>query len=124
MGTAGLVAAGCGRLAHESRPAYLQLRQVDAQTYDVLWKVPALGEDRRLALDVEFAPDTSDVAPRATFANNAFVQRWRVRRDRRAGRHPDPIDGLQATLTDVLVRLERLDGTTQTLRVMPASPSS
>jgi hypothetical protein len=28
--------------ADEFRPAYLQLRQLDATTYDVLWKVPAI----------------------------------------------------------------------------------
>ena len=29
--------------AHELRPAYLQVRQTGPETYDVLWKVPALG---------------------------------------------------------------------------------
>jgi hydrogenase/urease accessory protein HupE len=109
--------------AHESRPAYLLLRQVDEQTYDVLWKVPGLGEDKRLALDLAFAPGTTQVgATHTAFANNAFLQQWRVR-------HPGGLDGtsvrvagLQATLTDVLVRLERSDGTTQTMRVTPASP--
>ena len=38
-------------LAHEVRPAYLELRQTGAETFDVLWKVPALG-DRRLGLYV------------------------------------------------------------------------
>ena len=28
--------------AHEIRPAYLQLKQVSAQSYDMLWKVPML----------------------------------------------------------------------------------
>ena len=28
--------------ADEFRPAYLQLTQIDAETYGVLWKVPAL----------------------------------------------------------------------------------
>lgn len=110
--------------AHEARPAYLVLHQVDAQTYDVLWKVPGTGEDRRLALQLEFAPGTVMVgSARTSFANNAFTQTWRVRR-------PDGFDGttvrlvgLQATLTDALVRLERLDGTTQTLNVFPSNPS-
>ena len=31
--------------AHEVRPAYLELRQTGAETYDVLWKVPARGDD-------------------------------------------------------------------------------
>lgn len=110
-------------LAHEARPAYLQLRQVDSETYDVLWKVPGLGEDRRLSLDVEFAADAVHVgAVRQSFAGNAFVQRWRLRRDGGLDGTTIRIAGLQSTLTDVLARLERLDGTTQTTRVMPASP--
>ena len=110
-------------LAHEARPAYLQLRQTDAETYDVLWKVPGLGEDKRLALNVEFASGTTTVDPlRVSFVNNAFVQTWRVHRAGGLDGTSIRIAGLQATLTDVLVRLERLDGTTQTIRVMPASP--
>lgn len=119
-----LVLLATQALAHEARPAYLQLHQTSADAYDVLWKVPGQGENQRLALDVEFAPGTTTIEPlRESFANNAFVQRWRVR-------HPGGLDGtsiriagLQGTLTDVLVRLERLDGTTQTIRVMPASPA-
>ena len=117
----GLLAAPA--LAHEARPAYLQLQQTDAETYDVLWKVPGLGEDKRLALNVEFASGTTTIDPlRVSFANNAFVQRWRVQRAGGLDGTSIRIAGLQATLTDVLVRLERLDGTTQTIRVMPASP--
>lgn len=110
--------------AHESRPAYLQLHQVDARTYDVLWKVPGLGEDKRLGLDVEFTDDAVRVGPmRQYFAGNAFVQRWRVQREGGLDGTPIHIAGLRATLTDVLVRMERLDGTTQTIRVQPAAPS-
>lgn len=77
----GLLAMAAPALAHEARPAYLQLRQTDAETYDVLWKVPGLGEDKRLALDVEFDPGTvTTAAPRVSFANNAFVERWSVHR--------------------------------------------
>ena len=32
------------------RPAYLQLSQLDATTYDVLWKVPAINESTTLRL--------------------------------------------------------------------------
>lgn len=119
----GLLAMAAPALAHEARPAYLQLRQTDAETYDVLWKVPGLGEDKRLALDVEFDPETvTTAAPRVSFANNAFVERWSVHRVGGLDGTSIRIAGLQATLTDVLVRLERLDGTVQTIRVMPAAP--
>jgi hydrogenase/urease accessory protein HupE len=58
-----------------------------------------------------------------TFAADAFSRRWRVRRKGGLDGTAIRIDGLEGTLTDVLVRLERLDGTTRTLRVVPASPS-
>ena len=79
---------------------------------------------RRLALYVRFAPETTTVgAPRTTFVNNAFLQQWRVTRAGGLDGTLVRIDGLQSTLTDALVRLERLDGTTQTLRVTPSAPS-
>ncbi|MET0807383.1 MAG: HupE/UreJ family protein [Pseudoxanthomonas sp.] len=110
-------------LSHEARPAYLQLQQVDAHTYEVFWKVPALAEGRRLGLDVEFADDVVRVGPlRQSMAGNAFVQRWRVRRPVGLEGAQVRIAGLESTQTDVLVRVERLDGTSETLRVMPDAP--
>jgi len=38
--------------AHEMRPAYLQLRQTGSNTYDIFWKVPAIGDSMRLSLYV------------------------------------------------------------------------
>lgn len=110
-------------LAHEARPAYLQLSQRSSESYDVLWKVPGLGERQRLALHVVF-PDgtTTTTLPHVTFANNSFIERSRVRREGGLDGTAIRIDGLSATLTDVLVRLERLDGTTHTIRVSPAYP--
>src|SRR4029077_5666916 len=76
-----LVLAAALAAAHESRPAYLELRQLDAQTYDVSWKVPGQGERMRLALDGAFAAGTTQLGSmRTTYANNAFLQQWRVRR--------------------------------------------
>ena len=110
-------------LAHEARPAYLELQQSGVDTYDVLWKVPGLGRDRRLALDVEFAPGTAVVEPmRVSATGSAFLQRWRIRRPGGLDGTTVRIAGLQSTLTDVLVRIERLDGTVQTVRLQPASP--
>lgn len=111
-------------LAHEARPAYLQLQQTDADTYDVLWKVPGRGEDRRLALDVVFAHDVLTVGrPHVLFAGNAFIQRWQVRRKGGLDGTSIRIEGLQSTLTDVLVRLERMDGVMLTFSVSPSSPT-
>jgi len=110
--------------AHEARPAYLQLHEIDAETYDAFWKVPGLGEDRRLAIHVQFASGTNTVGtPSVSFANNAFLQRWRVHRDGGFDGSAIRIEGIEATLTDALVRIERLDGTTQTVKLSPSSPA-
>jgi len=110
--------------AHEVRPAYLQLQQAGPDTYDVLWKVPARGDEQRLAVDVRFAPDVvATRRPQVIFAGNAFVQRWQVRREGGLDGTSIRIEGLQSTLTDVLVRLERRDGVTKTFSLSPASPA-
>ncbi len=111
-------------LAHEVRPAYLELRETAAETYDVLWKVPGLGDNLRLGLYVELPADCVNVTePRAVMVNGAFAQRWTVKRAGGLAGSTIHIAGLQSTATDVLVRLERLDGTTQVTRLMPSSPS-
>jgi hydrogenase/urease accessory protein HupE len=111
-------------LAHEVRPAYLELRQTGPETYDALWKVPGLGDNLRLGLYVQLpAGSTNITAPRGAMANNAFTERWTLRRDGGLTGGIIRIAGLSATSTDVLVRLERLDGSAQVTRLTPSAPS-
>ena len=120
-----LVTAASHTLAHEVRPAYLELRQNGPETYDVLWKVPGQGEDLRLGLYVELPGGCSkSVEPRASMANGAYTERWSVKCVGGLTGGTIHIAGLAATLTDVLVRLERLDGTTQVGRLTPSAPST
>lgn len=110
--------------AHELRPAYLELRQTGEETYDVKWKVPGRGENLRLGLYVELpAGSTNLTEQRATMVNDAFTERWTIKRAGGLIGETIYIGGLNATATDVLVRLERLDGTTQVTRLTPSSPS-
>jgi hydrogenase/urease accessory protein HupE len=114
----------CATLAHEVRPAYLELRETAPDTYDVVWKVPGQGEDLRLALYVEMPAGTIEVTPpRASFANNAFAQRWSVKRSNGFAGSTLRVTGLDATLTDALVRVQTLDGNVQVTRLTPATPS-
>ena len=41
-------------------PAYLELRELGDDRYSVLWRVPTIGNSRRLAADVRF-PDSGKV---------------------------------------------------------------
>ena len=110
--------------AHESRPAYLELQQTSQDTYDLLWKVPARGSDRRLGLYVRLPDDCKIVVPaRTAFVGAAFVERSTISRNGGLAGATIHIDGLSKTLTDVLVRIGRLDGTTQVVRLTPSTPS-
>ena len=113
-----------GALAHEVRPAYLELKQTAPETYQVFWKVPGRGEDLRLGLYVELPAGSMNASsPRAAMVNNAFTERWTVTRAGGLTGGTIHIAGLTATTTDVLVRLELLDGTTQITRLTPSAPS-
>src|SRR4051794_14026445 len=110
--------------AHEVRPAYLEVRETGAETYDVFWKVPGQGEDMRLGIYVELPAGSTDVtAPRSSMTNNAFSERWSIKRAGGLTGGTIHIAGLTATMTDVLVRVERLDGSAQVTRLTPSAPS-
>jgi HupE / UreJ protein len=110
--------------AHEMRPAYLELRERAANTYDVLWKVPAAGEDLRLALYVHLPSSCTNLSePHGAFIAGAYSERWRMTALHGLAGERITIDGLSSTSTDVLVRLNRLDGTSQVVRLLPSEPS-
>src|SRR5438046_3670701 len=86
--------------------------------------LPARGDNMRLGIYVQFPPGTSNVTtPRTLFANDASTERWSIKRPGGLIGSKINIDGLAATTTDVLVRIENLDGTTQVTRLTPSSPS-
>ena len=105
--------------AHEVRPGYLELRQLDAGSWDVLWKVPAKGE-RRLALNVQLPDDCSNAEAGTRLVGGAYIERWRTQCAQELVGRKVVISGLAATRTDVLARVTRLDGTTQTTRLLPS----
>jgi hydrogenase/urease accessory protein HupE len=110
--------------ADEFKPAYLQLTQLSEETYDVLWKIPAIDETTTLKVKPQFPDGTEAVTPVGnTFSGGITVQRWRIR-------VPGGLDGkavvfshLSQTRIDVLARLVRLDGTVQLERILPVNPS-
>lgn len=111
-------------LAHEMRPAYLQLRQTATGAYDVFWKVPSAGDNLRLSLYVRLPESCSNLTkPRGVFSGGAYSEEWSVACEGGLPGNAIRIDGLTATLTDVLVRIERLDGSTQVTRLTSSAPA-
>lgn len=110
-------------IAHEMRPAYLQLTQTTPDQYHVVWKVPARGTDQRLGLYLSFAEDVLVKDRVSAFIAGGHVQRMTVQREGGLTGSPITIDGLSGTFTDALLRLERLDGAELTHRLTPDSPT-
>jgi hypothetical protein len=109
--------------AHELRPAFLELREVKAGEFEVLWKTPMRG-DMRLSLTPEVSGKSENITPVATRdTGNAAVQTWRLRTQDLRGQRVR-IAGLEGTMTDALVRIEFADGTEWTERLTPSSPEA
>ena len=109
--------------AHESRPAYLALTETAAETYDVVWKVPAKGRFTKLALEIEFDEQVKTVMSKTSeFSGGAVVERWTIHRPGGLAGSSIAIGGLDSTLTDALIRIEDLEGLVQTIRVGPDNP--
>jgi hydrogenase/urease accessory protein HupE len=107
-------------ISDELRPGYLEMRQTNLGAYNLLFKIPARGEDLRLALYIKLPEGTQDVSPpRASFSEGAYVERRSLRRDGGLVGQAVSIEGLSATSIDVLVRIESLAGAVQTERLSP-----
>jgi hydrogenase/urease accessory protein HupE len=122
-----LIIAGCGFassvLADESRPAYLQLTVQESGRVTTVFKVPAMG-DRRFGLYPALPENCVAVdSPVAFFADNAYTERASFQCAGGLTGRTVGIDGLAGTITDVLARVERPDGTTQVARLTPSSPT-
>jgi len=106
--------------AHESRPAYLELNETQAAVFDVLWRRPAIGE-RVLSMQPVFPRHCEQSGQRARYPQpDAMTERWVI--DCGANGlvgHQIRIEGLQTTLTDVLVRVTFGDGVTHTQVLRP-----
>jgi hydrogenase/urease accessory protein HupE len=110
-------------LAHEVRPAYLELHEDKAGEFRVLWKTPMRG-DLRLALSPVFSGKTQALTPvTARQTGGAAVQTWRIKAIEPLRGQTLRIDGLEATMTDALVRAEFADGTNWTKRFTPQEPA-
>jgi hydrogenase/urease accessory protein HupE len=108
--------------AHEVRPGLLELRETSADTYSLLWKKPAGGET-----EIQIAPVIPDGCTMSSSdpqlpTPGAFVMRGVLRCEGGIQGKRLAIDGLGSTVTDVIVRIELLDGRKWTTVVHPSQP--
>jgi hydrogenase/urease accessory protein HupE len=110
--------------AHETRPAYLEIQELRAGQYRVVWKRPILGEVA-LPLELRLPEICQDLEAPARYATLGSLTERRVITCGESGLSGKTIaiDGLEASITDALVRIQTSDGRTQTRLLKPSSPS-
>jgi hydrogenase/urease accessory protein HupE len=109
--------------AHESRPAYLEIKETAPGQYDLLWRTPVLA-GMRLPLVLKIPDDVKNLQPPALQElTDSLIERRSIDAGPNglAGKRIEFV-GLQLTITDVLVRLELLDGRKWTTIARPSQP--
>jgi hypothetical protein len=109
--------------AHESRPAYLEIRETAPGTFSLLWRTPVLA-GRRLSVALKL-PDTVKnlKEPITQELTDSLVERRSIIAGPNglAGARIE-FPGLQLTITDALIRVEMLDGRKWTTIARPSKP--
>jgi hydrogenase/urease accessory protein HupE len=110
--------------AHEVRPGYLELRQTGPERYSFLWKRPTGGEVE-LAIGPAFPKEcvVRDATGLRSSSMGAFLARGTLECPGGLAGKTLAIAGLEATVTDVLVRIHHQDGREETHLLRPVSPS-
>jgi len=109
--------------AHEARPAYLEIKETAPGQYSILWRTPVLA-GMRLPITLQLPDDVKETRePSVDELSDSMVERHWIDAGANglAGKRID-FPGLQLTITDVLVRVEMLDGRTWTTIVHPPQP--
>lgn len=109
--------------AHEVRPAYLEICETAPGRYALLWRTPLLS-NMRLPVVLRLPDGVRDLRePTVQELTDSVLERRTIDAGASglAGRRIE-FSGLQATITDVLVRTALLDGTRATTLVRPSQP--
>ena len=108
--------------AHEVRPAYLQIDQISENRFTMLWRAPVLS-GARLPVLLRFSDGINVVSgPAERQLPDSIIERSIIEAPDGLPGQEISFVGLQATITDVLVRVKFQDGTVNTSLVRPAQP--
>jgi len=109
--------------AHEVRPAYLELKEMAPGQFSVLWRTPVLA-GMRLPIVLKLPDDVKNLKDPTVqeLADSLLERRWTDAGPNGLAGKRIEFPGLQLTITDVLVRIEMLDGRKWTTIVRPSQP--
>ena len=106
--------------AHETRPAYLQIDETQPDNYAIVWRTP-VSAGMRLPILLQLPKAAKNLAtPTTQELTDSLVERRSIRVEGGLGGQRIEFVGLQATITDVLVRVHLLDGRSWSTIVRPS----
>ena len=109
--------------AHESQPGLLELRQLGATRYEVIWRAPIYyGRPHPAKLQLPEDWQTVGEPTVRQLSDSALHRRMVDVTDGSITGSVIRFPGLEATITDVFVRINRLDGSQESLVVRPTQP--
>lgn len=118
-----MLAMALPAVAHEVRPALLQLTEFEADRFETLWRVPARG-GRKLSLEPRMPANCQESGvPELRQDGARAEQRSELLCDGGLGGGEIAIEGLERLRTDVFIRVSYINGATETLRATPSSPN-
>ena len=112
--------------AHELQPGFLELKEVSPGRYDVLWKLPSLGEssDVRMPMVPVFPENCRQLGDaRSERAGTAWIFTARLECKGGLAGQTIAIEGLEAFTTDVVVRVQHADSAVETHVLKPVQPA-
>jgi len=104
--------------AHEIRPAYLEIKQSTPTTYQVLWKIPLLG-NKAPKIDPILPDNFTLTQVDDEFLPDSYIRRYEGNYTEGLNGKSITIQGLDLTLVDVLVQINLLDESSYTLLLQP-----
>ncbi len=110
-------------MAHEVRPAYLDIHAIGSNTYQVFWKVPARA-GTGLPIAVHW-PQLCKVEglPHTQLLDASYTERFKLQCSTPLEDQQVELQGLERLLTDSLFKYTNLDGQVQSALLTPSSTS-
>ncbi len=110
--------------AHRLQPAYLEINEQTTGTFNILWKRPLAGSRLMNIYPKLPAGCTNITEPVVQVFAGGAVERWMVDcGEKGLTNETIVIDGLPATQTDILLRIQLANGSMHTTVLRPDSPS-
>jgi hydrogenase/urease accessory protein HupE len=109
-------------IAHEIRPAYLEITEISLHHFKVFWKQPTMGE-YSMPLKPILGNWLTDSTSLTTYSDSYLIKQWDIQSQMEIlNGQVIIINGLNKTMTDVLVVVHFLNGDEITRLLKPVEP--